>query len=107
LEARQAEDLTGLISMSEKSEKKVTLIISLRDARRAPVAKRTNVSMRKLREIVLRQTKASRVMIDEDVNSAMWAHSSKRPLRRLRLEVSIEDDMAHVSLPSKENRKEQ
>lgn len=84
------------------SEKALKYTIPLREAFRAPVSKRAEVAVRKLKSTIERLTKVDEVVLDEDVNLAIWSRSSRKPPRRLSVKVSIEDGVAHVSL-AKEN----
>jgi len=61
--------------------------------------KRAKRAVRVLREFVLKHTKAERVVLDNEVNEAIWARSIKRPPRRLAVHVGVtEDKKAYVYL---------
>ncbi len=61
--------------------------------------KRAKRAVRVLREFVLKHTKVERVVLDNEVNEAIWARSIKRPPRRLAVHVGVtEDKKAYVYL---------
>lgn len=88
------------------SEKEFRYTISLREAFRAPVAKRTEVAIRKLKSEVARLTKTSEVVVNEEINSKIWSRGARKPPRRLLIEISVKNGIAFVSL-AKENEKKQ
>jgi len=66
--------------------------------------RRAKRAVRVLREFVLRHTKAERVVLDGEVNEAIWARSIKKPPRRLAVHVGVtEDKKAYVYLQKKKS----
>ena len=71
----------------------------LRRAFEAPPYRRTKVAIRLIREFTTRHMKATDVKIKEDVNERIWARGIKNPPRRVRLEMTRDEDgLVSVSL---------
>jgi len=87
--------------MSEQKVEPLTrvYVVPLRRAFEAPPYRRTKVAIRIIREFTARHMKATDVKIKEDVNELIWARGIKKPPRRVRLEMSRDEDgVVSVSL---------
>jgi large subunit ribosomal protein L31e len=88
------------------SEKEFRYTVYLRDAFRAPVTKRAEVAIRKLKTEVARLTKAEEVVVSEDVNKKIWSRGARKPPSRLTVEVSVKDGVAYIGLEKEDERKQ-
>jgi len=78
--------------------KEFTYTIPLRDAFNVPVTKRASKAVKIVREFLSRHTKAGEIRIDSSINEALWSRGIKKPLRRIKVKVVREDEIAKASL---------
>lgn len=74
------------------------IIIGLSNAFRCPTSKRAKKALNLIKRAVMKRYDVFEVKIDPDLNSAIWAHSTSKPPRRINIKVKIEDDVAYVQL---------
>ncbi len=78
-------------------------VVPLRRAFEAPKYRRTKVAVRIIREFTTRHMKATEVKIDKDVNLRLWSKGIGNPPRRIKLEMSRDEDgVVSVKLPPAE-----
>lgn len=80
------------------SEKEQVLTINLSKALRAPLKIRTRKAVKLLKEYVSRTLKIKEVILDNNLNEAIWKRSISKPPRRIKVRVEVEEETARVSL---------
>lgn len=73
-------------------------VVPLRKAKRAPRQKRTPRAVRELRRFLQRHTKVDTIVIDKQLNEALWSRGIQKPLPRVRVKATkhVEDDEEFV-----------
>jgi len=84
--------------LSKKDQKEEYIIVDLSDALSSPIGQRSQKAVALIRKAVTKRFKVPQVNIDPYLNSKIWARSRSRPPRRIKIEVTVEDDVAHVVL---------
>jgi large subunit ribosomal protein L31e len=77
--------------MSEPVEERV-YTVPLKKAWAAPRWKRAEKAMRVLREFVERHMKPMNIIIDPEVNEAIWRRGIQKPPRRIRVRMTKDMD---------------
>ncbi|MDT7885769.1 MAG: 50S ribosomal protein L31e [Thermoproteota archaeon] len=72
---------------SIKEERIMT--INLRDAKKAPLYKRSKKAVKLLKELVKRFTKQKEIWISQEVNEAIWKRGIKKPPRKIKVKIII------------------
>ena len=70
-----------------------TYTIPLREAFNAPRPRRANKAVKIVRNFLTRHTKAGTVKLDSSVNDAIWDRSREKPPRRIKVNVTVEEDI--------------
>lgn len=80
--------------MSEQKMEPLTrvYVVPLGIAFEAPPYRRAKVAIRMIKDFTKRHMKASEVNIGKDVNELIWARGIRHPPRRVRLEMSRDED---------------
>ncbi len=76
--------------------------IPLAKAYRSPKPKRANRAISVIKRFLERHTKAERVVIGQSINEAVWEKSRKRPPRRIRVSVDVEEGVARAEMVGEE-----
>ncbi|MBO3757718.1 MAG: 50S ribosomal protein L31e [Thermoproteota archaeon] len=83
------------------SEKEKILTVNLSKALRAPLKIRAKKAVKLVREYVARALKIKEVVLDSNLNEAIWRHSISKPPRKIKIKVEVEEETAKVSLAEK------
>lgn len=89
--------------MSEQRYERITRvhIVPLKRAYEVPPYRRAKVAIRIIREFAKKHMKATEVKIREEVNELIWERGIRKPPRKIKLEMSRDEDgVVEVSLPS-------
>lgn len=54
--------------------------------------KRCKITLRLLKDILKKRTKSEKIKIDKKLNEKIWSKSSEKPLTRLRMKLTKQDD---------------
>jgi large subunit ribosomal protein L31e len=80
------------------SEKEHILTINLSKASEAPLKIRAKKAVKLVREQVIKILKVKEVLIDTNLNEAIWKRSISKPPKRIKVKVEVEEETARVSL---------
>jgi len=73
----------------EEIKEERVLILNLRDAKKAPLQKRSKKAINLVRELVKKYTKKEEIWIDNEVNEKIWDRGIKKPPNKIRLRVFL------------------
>jgi len=79
------------MGMSEAVEERI-YTVPLKKAWAAPRWKRAEKAVRVLREFVERHMKPTEIIIDPEVNEAIWRRGIQKPPRRIRVKMTRDED---------------
>ncbi len=77
--------------MSEAVEERI-YTVPLKKAWAAPRWKRAEKAVRVLREFAERHMKSTEIIIDPEVNEAIWRRGIQKPPRRIRVKMTKDED---------------
>ena len=85
-----------VLVLSKEDEDGAFIVVDLSRAWNSPIGQRTKKAVDLVRKAVMKKFDASQVKIEPDLNSKIWSRSRSKPPRRVKIRVTVEDDIAHV-----------
>ncbi|MDT7892401.1 MAG: 50S ribosomal protein L31e [Thermoproteota archaeon] len=73
----------------EEIKEERVLILNLRDAKKAPLQKRSKKAINLVRELVKKYTKKEEIWIDNELNEKIWERGIKKPPNKIKLRIFL------------------
>ncbi len=90
------------------SDEKI-ITFNIREAFKKPTIKRGRFATSLLRRLVAKAEKVREedVFISNDVNSCLWLHGIKKPIKKIKIKIIKEDNKVQIFLPTEEIKVEE
>lgn len=84
--------------MAEEKKDERVYVIPLSSVKGLSSTRRASAAVKRVKEAVLKNSKASKVRIDGKVNDLFWSKGIAKPPKNVKVKVTVEEDTAVVSL---------
>ncbi len=74
------------------AEEKIITLNLRKQVLRTPLWKRSNATVKILREVLEKKTKIKNIKIDKNINEKIWSRSARNPETKLRIKVTKIDE---------------
>jgi len=89
IEEEKTVKIEDLIEEDETIKEERIMTINLRNAKKAPLYKRSKKAIKLLKELVKRFTKQKEVWVSQEVNEKIWKRGIKKPPSKIKVKVII------------------
>ena len=84
------------------AEEKIITLNLRKQVLRTPLWKRSNATVKILREVLEKKTKIKKIKIDKNINEKIWSRSARNPETKLRIKVTkIDEESGKAELVEK------